>query len=605
MRIKFENGKYLELYPNTRIDFEFNSPIFEEVGSHTGSFSIPRSYSNNLLLSVFDALNTNISKQYTVYVELKRNSFESELNILEASASEFKVFVSFHTGHMNKKMKDLTLQDMSLGGSHPTYGNDEFFHYYNSFNIQSSPFAVFPVYMPDFYNGSESEELKPLVFTDDAGTPLDPADDTLKPLTLGDYHSRINKGVVNKIWKDHIIGSWRKMYWHWTQWEAGTLREYHLGTVVPFPFLKYIVNKIFEELGYVVTDSIFNKYKELMRIVIFNNFAMHTEDFEMGPNYHFKNHVPVMKLTDFFASIKDYLGLYFIPSLYGNNLIITNFKEIVNSVEVIDITDISDVSTRITPMANGKIKFKIGFSHDSRPNEYINGFYRLNPTAPSSPYENEDTGLIVGTGNDLYIWVTDEYGNKTVEPLRQDQIDLLNTVNAVNINTPVHTLEQTLVAYYWDDDLFEDTNYRVIVKMPQASNITGCHAFNNRENKLDRLILLYYYKAFYSGSYFYGGEHYGTSYPKGPNAGEEFGSNSLHLDRDGICQKWQNEYLDWMQNRRKLVTKQINWGEPHLTDSFFIQKYRIDNTNYIVKKVKGQFLPNGEIEFGDTELFVL
>ena len=84
-----------------------------------------------------------------------------------------------------------------------------------------------------------------------------------------------------------------------------------------------------------------------------------------------------------------------------------------------------------------------------------------------------------------------------------------------------------------------------------------------------------------------------------------FENNYLKLSPDGtngIYEKLYKHWIEWQLNRAREATVIINWPVRMLNSFKWESKYRIQNTNYLVKEINFKTGKNGRFFFGETIL---
>jgi hypothetical protein len=117
-------------------------------------------------------------------------------------------------------------------------------------------------------------------------------------------------------------------------------------SVIPFIFLKYVLDKIAEFTGVTLSGSFYTD-PEINTLLIYNTVALdHFEKFNKGQEFNMhsplikpSNHLPDMKINDFFKALQSTFGLGLFYDAKKNNLEIVKLNDIVKNNEYYDLTD--------------------------------------------------------------------------------------------------------------------------------------------------------------------------------------------------------------------------------------------------------------------------
>jgi hypothetical protein len=281
LQIKINNG-WVDLFPGASIKYIFNSTAFSDssiVGDFSYSLSLPDNENNARLLGFIS--NPNLYNQVSKHeCELY---YENVLLIsgvfnVTSSISDVKIsgtFVNSAYDFINT-IKDKTTKEIDLGGDHEFASPSEYDVYiYNMFfgSYPEFKFAKFPILNETYLNGSQDEEN----------------------------------------WQDILY-----------------INPYSpSGNNVYFPYLAYIIDQIFAEFGYRITNVI-GEHPELNKLCLIGLYEdTHLNTF-IGFNLH--HHILKVKLTKLLDSIKSTLGISFffdhktkqVKSIFLKDLLKTN-----------------------------------------------------------------------------------------------------------------------------------------------------------------------------------------------------------------------------------------------------------------------------------------
>lgn len=601
MRLYLLNGPEIFLYEGQIIYFEFNNPMFDDEGSRTSSFFIPMK-ENKKTFGIYDFINQKTDYRRECYIQDGGIQIKANIKIIMATTKAIKIFLSFMSGEFNKAIKDKYLSDLNFGESldlgDNIAGRFSIFKKDSAWTSEDDGFAVFPLVAPKLFEGAESE----VIFNKNA--------DEEKPVTIDDvwYTNFIQttsmQGIVNKMWTwpsgvADGTGPYANYHENFFKDEGDNppVTASHIyGVPLPFLFLDKIIRCFSDFVKLDVVENIFDVDDDLKKLVVLNNHIPIDEAWQPVQKFNLGNHVPDMSLTDFLDHLSKFLGVIVIESISNQELKITSYKDILNSTEIIDITDKADTEVAINEIKRNNIEFTIGEYADNKPFKYINGYYEAIANDEGLVYDNE---LIkTETSKKLIFNSSTEIWSELSEDFVETELDI---IEAATIQTNSHSLSQKKTYYWYANHYRWNPGYDFLIDIPLARDLEGSTIYNDFGNKMDKLVFLYYKGYYATGNPQIASGHHGTAELRGLE-NEIVSSKTLHLNQGGIVDKYQNEFLFWSKNRKKNIKKYIDWTNYQFRDFFFLKKYKIDNSIFFVKKIKGAFIAGGITQFEDTEL---
>jgi hypothetical protein len=106
---------------------------------------------------------------------------------------------------------------------------------------------------------------------------------------------------------------------------SGVFLNYSSTNVVtPFPYLVYIIRRVFQHFGYYVTGDILDD-PEINKLVVYNNYALSSTAIT------FNNHVPDMTVGEFLIAIKNLLGWGYIFNPTDKSVRIITLNEVLEN----------------------------------------------------------------------------------------------------------------------------------------------------------------------------------------------------------------------------------------------------------------------------------
>lgn len=116
-----------------------------------------------------------------------------------------------------------------------------------------------------------------------------------------------------------------------------TVNQYAL---VPFPYLAYLLTKLFENIGFTVTGD-WIASPEISRVCVFNNYALDALTGNLNTYasaIDFRNHVPEMTVGKFLVAVQNFFAVAYCFDPIKKQVKITPYSEAVNSSLVKDMT---------------------------------------------------------------------------------------------------------------------------------------------------------------------------------------------------------------------------------------------------------------------------
>jgi hypothetical protein len=310
--------------------------------------------------------------------------------------------------------------------------------------------------------------------------------------------------------------------------------------IIPFMFLKYVLDKIAEFTGVTIKGNFFFD-PEINKLLIYNTFALdHFERLNKGVEFNIyaseinpSNHLPDMKLNDFFKALQSTfcLGLFYNPKT--NTLEMLKLNDIISKNEYIDLTDKAENFDEHDNSESTGITFK-GKADEK------DELFKTN-TTQLTPY-------VMGEGKE-----TIEAG--------------FSTVYEKTYSFPIFTFFPLSLTYH----------SRKVIHAQQA----GGDGAGPR---------LFFYRGMVNDSQ---GSPYpfGTAYNLDPQ-GNKIGKYSLDWNGpDGLAEVWWNYWKTFLYTRAYQKRK-IRLSLRNLINLDWRKKYRIDRVLYYIKKVNVVFTMN-------------
>jgi len=297
--------EYLDM-GNFSVSFELLSPVFNDIGSFSYPFTLPATAKNKQVLGFPAKVNYSNFTTQKVAVELYLKGLfwkRGNLVVTEANKDSIRANFTVSEGYFYSTIKDLKLADLDLGGIRLFIDNP--WESYFDKTYPETDFILFPLYMPRFYGEINSNA---------------------KSIKLN--HDLLNNGFVGKI-----------NYWD------GNEETYNLpgNTFVLFPFLNYVLDRLFEHINIAVTKNPFSENEFLMKLVLFNMISeSYTEEDISGGDelgsFNLKDYVPDLTVSEFFDYLQSLFKTFVFYDDFKNEISIQYLKDIINNPDTLTLS---------------------------------------------------------------------------------------------------------------------------------------------------------------------------------------------------------------------------------------------------------------------------
>lgn len=531
------NGESLDL-GKFSISFELLSPVFNEIGSFSYPFSFPATEKNKSLLGFPHRI--NISRQVTqkANCELYLNGLlwkRGNLVFTEAGKYDFKAYFTVGEGYFYSTIKDLKLVDIDLGGIRNTSdysgtGVNDLFSKIISKSFPDNDFALFPVQNANFYD--------------------DLSNDTFSAA----YSGKINK--YDSTLKFNIDGN----------------------TIVPFPYLNYVIGRIFKNFGLVSGNNDLYNNAFLRNLVMLNNVASNvytasgeTFNVSVKPAFNLNDHVPDITCLDFFTAVQNQLLAFVFINEMNGQTDIRLFENIIRNPEVVDFS--KNNGDNILIYEDQTDGYEVEWDYDNSDNLYDSSF---NPGANLPVIEDISRKTFIGS------WASSGVLPGGVSPE----------------SVAFAELEQSYYAYRWDGLVYAwrqishpFTNFgigkkRITFNVPAAVPSIMMEPvtyqpgtfFAGKAYKNDFGFRLAFFDGLFSGSVPMGGSTYSIYAP------DRKISLAWH-GQYGIYENFYKGYIGMKTGIRKADFKKI-LTLSQLKAIDFAKKYRFNEANWLLASVK-------------------
>ena len=313
-----ESG-FLELLPATELDIESLSDIFDEdltLGEYSLPMDVPWTEHNRRLLGNAERFKnfnyTDISYKSVVYDDFYPELTAAQFSIIgkngnfSGTKGTFQSVITGTKGLFGSQIKNKKLTDLSLGGK-ISWEDLDSRHFAESLMKGGYPAYNYITFVP---------------------VAIESFFDTSRP----DYDDEfLAKDTVNTVM---VTGAgpdaW--MFGRPTEEDPSIAavegnEEYADYRTVPFIKTKWLLRKVFEEQGYIVSGEFFDS-ADFDDLVTFNNYAIenYSPDHIDYNRYIFPtNHVPDILLIDYLKGLFSFFNMY--PIFSGSNMVQLKFRK--------------------------------------------------------------------------------------------------------------------------------------------------------------------------------------------------------------------------------------------------------------------------------------
>ncbi len=548
------NNQFIPLDPNISIPFVLNNPMFSTKGSYSFSLSLPWGNEIAAALGYIDKPDKSglPSKTFTGTLGYQNNNTWQIVGYpKKVTSKNVQLYFRIGLGGFYELTKDQTLQDLNLGGERniptPTISLD--------LQYPENDFTLFPVKNPNYMDNTS-------------------------------WETSFKNAIVYQNFPSGIL-------------------DPKIETITPFPYVGYVLERIFIENGYDIDETIFRKHSDLKQLCEFYlndivrfkivNQTLPADDLENDKAF-LKNHLPELIVSKYLENITNKYNVKFFINEYNNKVKILSGNEIITDPGYIEISDKS--SELIAILDEQKYNgFAFIENHDSG-DDYLSQFY--------SPIE-DFYSQIVGSVNDIsdlnnistayindifYVINTNSYyqlifsGDPPEVPLSLvwnfltlDKFQ--NYFSSFDLSDLLET--ETDISSLWTVKHADDRDGTREWKTPVLEQI------GNSPYRYDEKLSFGHRHLFYRGIK---KDLANNDYPFGSSDNYDFDGNkigNLTLEYKGEYglyeQLWKN-WLNWKINIARTFENQIMWPEHLLFNFPWEKKFRIRNTNYFVKQIK-------------------
>lgn len=294
LRLKIA-GQYVDLPGDFSFTMNMKSPVFEDVGNYSYPFRIPATSRNSVILGFPHRVeNTaDVTREFPCVFEWNGLTlFAGTARLKTTSKSSYEGVVFEGTGSFFYAIKNRYLHQVDMGGV--SFESEQLaIDYLNS--TLTDYYPAFPITCPIICNKG---------YFDPPTEVLDLQWFNLHP--LGGLSPFSSNGIDRSL-------------------------------IVPHLYLRYVLDKLSEGLGFQLNDSFFNTHPDFSRLILSNTVSCNNTGTTNVPkdtsltNIHFNLHLPRLLISDFIKGLETFFGISFIPNIFTQSLSIVPLKNIVLS----------------------------------------------------------------------------------------------------------------------------------------------------------------------------------------------------------------------------------------------------------------------------------
>lgn len=512
----------LDLQDDFSVALILKSPVFNDIGDYTFPFKIPSTIKNMSILGWKNriASSGNIYEIYEGSIRWNgKIMFIGTIKIKAASDKTFEGSLYFDKGNFNYQAKDLVMNSIDYGMM--------------NFETEDDAITYFNWTLTHLYPESDfaMPEIKNDMFFDPPT--LDPQQQT-----------------INRLYDDNLLHK--------------TTTSGHRTILIPFFYLKFVLKKITEYLGYELQDEFFSKSTQLSRLVIYNSVNVSEIFFGLQQFYFFRN-MPNAKLGEFISGLEKWFNC----SFHVNHL--KKVVRIVSNTDVLLNSEIIEFSKNI-----------LSISHQI--NEQILGYQLIRTPDGGDPFyksqlefEFSDIDNVKGCVQNFsdippypFTWLGDIYYVINTDVWWQLGTNPISFLIEWQV-LPVGPSLIDKFYYRWATDKNKiETIFSTLI---DRSGQVECGNLG-ADHKKDTPRLFW---VAWVGGYIFPYRLYGLA--------DDSNFSLRYPGANGLVNKFWKQWLNWQMDNAKYVwiEKQMDFVE--FKDFDFTKRYRINGINYLVSEI--------------------
>lgn len=587
----FINNEALELKPDITVNIRLRNVMFNEEGTYSLPINIANTINNRKILGYPNRV-ANIDTDQPVYnCEIIANSFHLKGSFVVENIGNDMIsgFYTDGNGEFSFLAEDKYLTDIEDDSTFYNTSTALYAAYTGSIDhsYPDTNFVCFPLRNNNLFDGSSHEtEYK----------------------TAGGYINQWD--FDNSVFKDNYR--------------------------IPNYFLCYVLKKLFETFGYCIKSNFIENDAELRQLVLISDYVKHfpyTTYYFLPWNFdenayevNMAEMVPKYPIKTFIDQLRKFLACEFFINNYSKTVTIKSLQDLIKSAEYVDITSIADEYFEIL-FDEKESGYTIGQNLDPDDTTLatvidISNFNRLadvedvdDLTDLSGQTTLWNSVALVRNENAFYCYYYDStLGSAAWRKLTDNFSKIIDEDGELDLTSNINRVSNYL--YDWAPGM-----YHYYLNIPEVSQ----KAFNFPVHPLsDKGVTWAYWNSidFINENIprlaFWHGKQYFPSYGFYPyasgdiyfrfNSITKLADKTLALIDDGeysFTDKYYAEYIYWYFNVKKKIKRKIYWRPIDIHKLDFSKKYRIGNQNYFISAVDITINSSGDLEIGDTEMYLV
>ena len=343
---KIEGGDVFDLPPGYVIEAEKNNPLFSNKGSQTVPVNFPSNCKNNRLLDFPFRIDRTWKKEETIPVIVETGSVQQKglLSINSASDKIISANIGYDESEMYAVMKDMQLRELPIL-NHPQYSQS-----FGGDNVDQKIDSML-AHLTAVMKAEMEEEycLFPIIVKREDYTTEVLNDD-------GTVTSNVNKTwleIINEVdtdWEvDNVLNpnySELKAIQNRIITRYENSQEIQLSAPKGYgvsPFLKVyrILEIIFENFDFTITENPFKDHRQLKKLVVLNN----TIDAVLTGCLYYKDLMPDCSIQEFLDALHAKFGMLYFVDSNSKTIRIKFLKDLVNAADVSGAIDLNKMKT--------------------------------------------------------------------------------------------------------------------------------------------------------------------------------------------------------------------------------------------------------------------
>jgi len=607
---KIEGGEVFDLPEDYVIEAEKNNPLFNSKGSQTVSINFPTSDKNNRLLNFPFRIDRTFKKEETIPVIVETGSVQQKglLSVNSASNKIISANIGYDESDMYAVMKDMQLKDMqilndpefvkSFGGDDIDQNVDSMLAHLTAVmkqEIEVDEYCIFPIIV-------KKEDYTTDVLNDDG---------TTTPNVKKTYLEIINEVDIDWTIDDVLNPNYTELkaiqnriitrYENSQEIQLSAPKGYGVS-----PFLKIyrILEIIFKNFDFTITENPFKEHRQLKKLVALNNSI----DAVLTGMLYYKDLMPDCSIQDFFDSLYAKFGMLYFVDSNSKTVRIKFLKDILNpdTYEAIDLNQMKTEEPAISFSPPKQLRLKMNRELDDAKvafdtfDEFLERFKnQFSETSHYSPNISDNKTQLFVTENSTY-YIKNIFTLFSQEGMQVDHSSDFFDWDKKTENMDYEDIEMkdmSLPLYNYEN--FHNYNQYLVGFKHLYSDVFIGESKQEVANNQAKIAFVFAWGIYYSidnGKFFFASQF--NRDRVGNFMNDEQGAKydiSLTCNReDGLYNRFWKEYDSFIRHSNQQVTCNL-----HLSDNDFVkfkmdEKVFINNQPLVAEQIKYKFNDAGD-----------